>query len=188
MFDPAIRFFQGRASDGTWKSSPDEYDPRVWGHDHDYTETNGWNFAFHVPHDGQGLANLYGGRDRLADEARQFFATPETAKFVGSYGGVIHEMTEARDVRMGQWGFSNQVSHHIPYMYDYAGQPWKTQAKVREALRRMYVGSRSGRATPVTRTTARRPPGTCSARSASTRSRSAARTTRSAHRCSRRPP
>jgi len=52
MFDPAIRFFQGRASDGTWKSSPDEYDPRVWGHDHDYTETNGWNFAFHVPHDG----------------------------------------------------------------------------------------------------------------------------------------
>ena len=71
MFDPAIRFFQGRASDGTWKSSPDEYDPRVWGHDHDYTETNGWNFAFHVPHDGQGLANLYGGRDRLADEARR---------------------------------------------------------------------------------------------------------------------
>ncbi len=144
MFDPAIRFFQGRASDGTWKSSPDEYDPRVWGHDHDYTETNGWNFAFHVPHDGQGLANLYGGRDRLAAKLDEFFATPETAKFVGSYGGVIHEMTEARDVRMGQWGFSNQVSHHIPYMYDYAGQPWKTQAKVREALRRMYVGSEIG--------------------------------------------
>ena len=144
MFDPAIRFFQGRASDGTWKSSPDEYDPRVWGHDHDYTETNGWNFAFHVPHDGQGLATLYGGRDRLAAKLDEFFATPETAKFVGSYGGVIHEMTEARDVRMGQWGFSNQVSHHIPYMYDYAGQPWKTQEKVREALRRMYVGSEIG--------------------------------------------
>jgi predicted alpha-1,2-mannosidase len=144
MFDPAIRFFQGRASDGTWKSSPDEYDPRVWGHEHDYTETDGWNFAFHVPHDGQGLANLYGGRDRLAAKLDTFFATPETAKFVGSYGGVIHEMTEARDVRMGQWGFSNQVSHHIPYMYDYAGQPWKAQAKVREALRRMYVGSEIG--------------------------------------------
>ena len=53
-------------------------------------------------------------------------------------------MIEARDVRMGQWGFSNQVSHHIPYMYDYAGQPAKTQAKVREALRRMYVGSEIG--------------------------------------------
>ena len=48
---------------------------------------------------------------------------PETATHLGSYGGTIHEMIEARDVRMGQWGFSNQVSHHIPYMYDYAGQP-----------------------------------------------------------------
>src|ERR1044071_3641773 len=53
-------------------------------------------------------------------------------------------MIEARDVRMGQWGFSNQVSHHIPYMYDYAGQPSKTQAKGREALRRLYLGSEIG--------------------------------------------
>ncbi len=144
MFDPAIGFFQGRAADGTWKSTPDKYDPRVWGHDHDYTETDGWNFAFHVPFDGQGLANLYGGRDALADKLDTFFATPETATFTGSYGGVIHEMVEARDVRMGQWGFSNQVSHHIPFMYTYAGQPWKTQEKVREVLSRMYVGSEIG--------------------------------------------
>jgi hypothetical protein len=47
-------------------------------------------------------------------------------------------------VRMGQWGFSNQVSHHIPYMYDYVGQPYKTAEKVREALRRLYVGSEIG--------------------------------------------
>jgi len=45
---------------------------------------------------------------------------------------------------MGQWGFSNQVSHHIPYMYDYVGQPYKTAEKVREALRRLYVGSEIG--------------------------------------------
>ena len=53
-------------------------------------------------------------------------------------------MVEASDVRMGQWGFSNQVSHHIPYMYDYAGQPAKTQEKVREVLRRMYIGREIG--------------------------------------------
>ena len=53
----------------------------MWGHEHDYTETNGWNFAFHVPQDGQGLANLYGGRDELADKLDTFFATPETAEF-----------------------------------------------------------------------------------------------------------
>ncbi|MFY1669737.1 GH92 family glycosyl hydrolase [Plantactinospora sp. WMMB334] len=144
MFDPNVEFFQGRDAAGEWKSDPDGYDPRVWGHDHDYTETNGWNFAFHVPHDGQGLANLYGGRAALAEKLDEFFATPETAKFPGSYGGTIHEMVEARDVRMGMWGFSNQVSHHIPWMYTYAGQPAKTQALVREVLSRMYLGSEIG--------------------------------------------
>src|SRR4051794_35161657 len=144
MFDPGIGFFQGRAANGRWKSEPGDYDPREWGHEHDYTETDGWNFAFHAPQDGQGLANLYGGKDGLAAKLDEFFSTPETAKFTGSYGGVIHEMVEARDVRMGQWGFSSQVSHHIPYMYDYAGQPAKTQATVREVLRRMYLGSEIG--------------------------------------------
>jgi hypothetical protein len=57
---------------------------------------------------------------------------------------VIHEMREARDVRMGQLGHSNQASHHTLYMYDYAGQPSKTQEKVREALARLYTGSEIG--------------------------------------------
>jgi hypothetical protein len=118
----------------------------VWGYD--YTETNGWNMAFHVPQDGQGLANLYGGKEGLAAKLDEFFATPETAGFPGSYGGVIHEMTEARDVRMGQYGHSNQPSHHITYMYDFAGQPWKTQALVREALSRLYLGSEIGQGYP----------------------------------------
>ena len=126
MFDPAVGFFQGKNSAGGWRLGPDQYDPRVWGYD--YTETNGWNMAFHVPQDGQGLANLYGGKAGLAKKLDTFFSTPETAGFPGSYGGTIHEMLEARDVRMGQYGHSNQPSHHIIYMYDYAGQPWKTQA------------------------------------------------------------
>ncbi|WP_209622295.1 GH92 family glycosyl hydrolase [Saccharothrix coeruleofusca] len=146
MFDPGAKFFQGRNPDGTWRVPADEYDPRVWGYD--YTETDGWNMAFSVPHDGQGLANLYGGRDGLAKKLDDFFATPETGKFTGSYNGVIHEMTEARDVRMGQLGHSNQVSHHITYMYDYAGQPWKTQEKVREMLGRLYTGSDIGQGYP----------------------------------------
>ena len=148
VFDPAIGFFQGRAVDGAWKSGAKDYDPRVWGHDHDYTETNGWGFAFLVPHDGQGLANLYGGRAGLARKLDAYFETPETAGFPGSYGGVIHEMVEARDVRMGQWGFSNQVAHHVPWMYLYAGQPWRTQEIVREVLARMYVGSEIGQGYP----------------------------------------
>jgi predicted alpha-1,2-mannosidase len=142
MFDPGAKFFQGRNSAGAWRVPAAQYDPRVWGYD--YTETNGWNMAFHVPHDGQGLANLYGGRAALAAKLDTFFATPETGGFPGSYGGTIHEMLEARDVRMGQYGHSNQPSHHIPYMYNYVGQPHKTQAKVREALSRLYLGSEIG--------------------------------------------
>ncbi len=142
LYDPSVKFFQGRDAKGEWRESPDTYDPRVWGGD--YTETDGWNMAFSVPQDGEGLCQLYGGRTELADKLDKFFATPETAKFPGSYGGTIHEMLEARDVRMGQYGHSNQPSHHIAYMYDYADQPWKTQAAVREILSRMYLGSEIG--------------------------------------------
>lgn len=142
LFDDKVGFFQGFDAKHKPRLSPDEYDPRVWGND--YTETDGWNFAFTVAHDGQGLANLYGGRDKLADKLDTFFATQETAEYPGSYGGTIHEMLEARDVRMGQYGHSNQPAHHITYMYLYAGQPWRTQEKVREVLRRLYVGSDIG--------------------------------------------
>lgn len=148
MFDPSVGFFQGKDSAGNWRLSAEQYDPTIWGYD--YTETNGWNMAFHVPQDGQGLANLYGGKAGLADKLDEFFSTPETATYSkkGSYGSVIHEMIEARDVRMGMYGHSNQPSHHIIYMYDYAGQPSKTQALVREALSRLYLGSEIGQGYP----------------------------------------
>ncbi|RJQ87637.1 GH92 family glycosyl hydrolase [Amycolatopsis panacis] len=142
LFDPSTGFFQGKDAAGKFTKPKDQYDPRAWGGD--YTETDGWNMAFTVPQDGQGLANLYGGKDKLAAKLDRFFAEPETATFPGGYGGVIHEMQEARDVRMGQYGHSNQPSHHLLYMYDYAGQPSKTQAKVREALSRLYTGSELG--------------------------------------------
>ncbi|MCF3135157.1 GH92 family glycosyl hydrolase [Streptomyces olivochromogenes] len=144
LFDSKAGFFQGRDAKGGWRVDSSAYDPRVWGYD--YTETNGWGYAFTAPQDSRGLANLYGGRGGLADKLDEYFATPETASpdYVGSYGGVIHEMTEARDVRMGMYGHSNQVAHHVIYMYDAAGEPWKAQANVREALSRLYTGSEIG--------------------------------------------
>ncbi len=137
-------FFQGKDAKGKWRVPSDKFDPRVWGHD--YTETNAWGYAFTAPQDSRGLANLYGGREKLGEKLDTYFATPETgsAEFAGSYGGVIHEMTEARDVRMGMYGHSNQVAHHVAYMYDAAGQPAKTQEKVREVLARLYTGSEIG--------------------------------------------
>lgn len=144
LFDSEADFFQGRDLKGDWRVPSAEYDPRVWGYD--YTETNGWGYAFTAAQDSRGLANLYGGRAGLGDKLDEYFATPETAspEFKGSYGGVIHEMTEARDVRMGMYGHSNQVAHHATYMYNAASQPWKTQEKVREVLGRLYTGSEIG--------------------------------------------
>jgi putative alpha-1,2-mannosidase len=88
--------------------------------------------------------SLYGGQNQFLNKLDQFFSTPETAQHPGSYGGTIHEMLEAREVRMGQLGMSNQPSHHIPYMYAAGGQPYKTQTLTREILQRLYVGSDIG--------------------------------------------
>jgi predicted alpha-1,2-mannosidase len=145
LFDADVGFFVGRAADGKWRYDARDFDPTRWGGD--YTETDAWNMAFDPVQDGAGLAALYGGRAQLAAKLDQFFATPGTFN-VGSYGEPIHEMLEARDVRMGQYGHSNQPSHHILYMYDEAGQPWKTQDKVRDALSRLYVGSEIGQGYP----------------------------------------
>ena len=141
LFDPEVGFFVGRDAGGHWRYDKANFDPLRWGGD--YTETDGWNMAFHAPQDGAGLAALYGGRAGLAAKLDAFFATPGVFH-VGSYGEPIHEMLEARDVRMGQYGHSNQPSHHIIYMYDLAGQPWKAQDKVRDVLSRLYVGSEIG--------------------------------------------
>jgi len=145
-FDERLGFFQGRHRDGGWRWPPEQYDPARWGYD--YTETDGWNMAFTVPHDGKGLANLLGGRAALESKLDTFFATPETGRNPGSYGGIIHEMTEARDMRMGQYAHSNQPSHHIPFMYHHAGAPAKTQRVVREVLARCYCGSEIGQGYP----------------------------------------
>ena len=146
LFNPKVNFFQGKDADGQWRVPSEQFDPRVWGNE--FTETDGWNFAFHAPQDGQGLANLLGGKAALGNKLDTFFSTPETASFPGSYGGVIHEMREAAAVNLGQWGLSNQVSHHVPYMYDYAGEPSKGAAVIREALSRAFTGSDIGQGYP----------------------------------------
>jgi len=134
MFDPATGFFRPKTAAGA-VSGGANFDPTAWWGP--YTETDAWNFAFHAPFDIPGLESLYGGSDGLVKKLDQFFATPET-------GGNIHEMLEARAVRMGQLGMSNEPSIHIPYLYAAAGVPSKTQAAVREIQQRLFVGSEIG--------------------------------------------
>jgi predicted alpha-1,2-mannosidase len=144
-FDPGTGFLRGLDPAGNRRTG---FDPRRWGGD--YTETNAWGMAFSIPHDGAGLATLHGGRDQLRARLDAFFREAETgrAEFRGTYPDVIHEMIEARDVRLGMWGLSNQPAHHIPYMYAHAGYPAGTQRIVREALARLFTGSEIGQGYP----------------------------------------
>ena len=145
MFDPAVGFFQGRDADGRWKSRP-RSTTRGCG----ATSTT-------TPRPTAGTSRSTRRRTARASPTStaaaagwptkldEFFATPETAKFPGSYGGIIHEMIEARDVRMGQWGFSQPgLPPHPVHVRLRRASRRRPQEKVREALRRLYVGSEIG--------------------------------------------
>ncbi|ACQ81248.1 alpha-1,2-mannosidase [Beutenbergia cavernae DSM 12333] len=143
LFDAGTGFFRGRSVGGAFDPADDPaFDPRTWGGD--YTETNAWTHLFGVPHDVAGLAALLGGRTAFLERLGEFLGTPETGDTPGHYSGVIHEMVEAREVRLGQLGMSNQPAHHIPYLWAAAGDPATTQRLVREILDRLFVGSEIG--------------------------------------------
>ncbi len=141
LFDAATGFFRGREANGQFGA---DFEPFRWGGD--YTETSAWTMAFAAPHDGAGLARMHDLRARL-DE---YFTIPETGReqFRGDYPTVIHEMVEARDLRMGLWGLSNQPAHHIPFLYAHAGDPASMQRIVAEARRRLFTGSEIGQGYP----------------------------------------
>ncbi len=138
-FNPSCRFFMGKNKDGAWSNS--SYDGYGWWGD--YSETNGYTMAFAPVYDGDGLAALYGGKKFLLQKLEAYFNDSLSAmKKVG--GGSIHEMEEAREVRMGLYSHSNQPAHAVPYMFIYAGAPHRTQEITREVLQRLYVGAEIG--------------------------------------------
>ena len=145
--DISQKWLRGKESNGNWtteNTTGGVYDPVRWRGD--YTETNGYNMSVSVPQDGQGIANLYGGRDQLAAKIDSILEdeSPYSGYGVENGQGGIHEQKEAREVKMGQYGHNNQPAHHILYMYNYAGQPWKTQKNVRDVLDRLYTGGTFG--------------------------------------------
>ncbi len=146
VWDPTTRFFRPRDAEGVWADEP--FDPRVWGGGH--TETNAWGSRFSAPHDGAGLAELFGGATALGDALDEYFREQETARaqFVGTYPGVIHEMPEARDVRRGMWGLNNQPAHHVPWLYAHTDRPWRADEVIGDAVLRMFRGTSIGQGFP----------------------------------------
>ena len=87
--------------------------------------------------------NLFGGDGPFVEKLDAVFTTPPVLK-PGSYRFVIHEMAEMEYANMGQYAHGNQPIQHMPYLYLYAGQPWKTQYWVREIMRRLYNSGPEG--------------------------------------------
>ena len=138
LWDPDTKFFRGRGLDGRFY---EPFDPLVWGGP--YTEGNAWHYIWSVFHDVQGLIELFGSDDAFVEKMDSVFSQPGTVK-PGWYGGKIHEMTEMEIAGMGQYAHGNQPIQHMPYLYSYAGQPWKTQYWVRQIMERLYHSTPDG--------------------------------------------
>jgi predicted alpha-1,2-mannosidase len=138
LFDPKTRFMRAKDAKGNWI---EPFDPMDWGGP--YTEGNAWHWTWSVFQDVQGLINLMGGDKNFTDKIDSVFTEPGTIK-VGGYGQVIHEMTEMAAFKMGQYAQGNEPIHHLLYLYNYAGQPWKAQQHLREVMDKMYNAGENG--------------------------------------------
>ena len=128
IYDPSIGFARPKYKDGTFKK---EFDvQQTYGEG--FIEGNSFNFSFHVPHDVFGVIKLMGGDKVFVQKLDQLFAQPLDEKYYEDNEDIT------ADCLIGGYVHGNEPSHHIPYLYAWTSQPWKTQYWVREVLNRMY--------------------------------------------------
>lgn len=137
LYNPKNKLMAGRSVDGSFSGS---FNPTDWGRD--FTEGNSWHYSWSVFHDPQGLINLMGGKEEFVTMLDSVFIIP------GSKGmdsrGMIHEMREMQVMNMGQYAHGNQPIQHMVYLYNYAGEPWKSQFRAREIMDKLYAATPDG--------------------------------------------
>lgn len=138
LYLPEQGFMWARDSKGNWR---DNFDATEWGGP--FTEGCSWHWTWSVMHDPEGLASLMGGHWPMAERLDSMFNAPNTYNY-GTYGFVIHEIAEMVALDMGQYAHGNQPVQHAAYLYDYIGQPWKTQEHVREIMEKLYNCTSAG--------------------------------------------
>ena len=133
-FDPETKLMRGRLSDGSWITP---FDPVSVQRPSNYVEGNAWQWAWFVPQDVEGLMELVGGQKYFEAHLDKLFTT--SSELTG-------DPNAAADVTgmIGQYAHGNEPSHHIPYLYNYAGAPRKTQALVDHILRTLYHNDPNG--------------------------------------------
>ena len=138
VFDPSHNLMRGRNLDGTFQ---EPFSPYKWGGA--FTEGNAWHYTWSVFHDVDGLAEAMGGKEAFAQMLDSVFVVPPV--YDDSYYGYrIHEITEMQVANMGNYAHGNQPAQHMIYLYNWAGQPWKTQKWVREVMDRLYSATPDG--------------------------------------------
>ena len=138
VFDTRASFVRGRLGSGEWLG---DFDPVEWGGP--FTEANSWQYTWSVMHDVNGLINLIGGEGRFNAKLDSFFTMEQTINY-GSYKKEIHEMREMLLAKMGQYAHGNQPTQHVPYLYNYSGQPWKAQQRIRKVMAQLYNAGEKG--------------------------------------------
>ncbi|MCT4672322.1 MAG: GH92 family glycosyl hydrolase [Prolixibacteraceae bacterium] len=137
LFNPETGFMSGKNKDGSWSNAR----PDKWGDA--FTEGSAWHYTWSVFHDPQGLANLYGSREKMAQRLDEVFTSAPT--FDESYYGFqIHEITEMLIADMGQYAHGNQPIQHAIYLYNWLGQPWKAQYWTRKVMDKLYTPNADG--------------------------------------------
>ena len=126
-------FVEPRLADGAYRKP---FDPARAGGESGFTEGNAWQYSWYQPQDEQGLINVLGGPDKLIAKLDEMFdqkVDPARYADVEDISGMI-----------GQYIHGNEPSHHLPYLYDYAGQPWRTQARLKQIIDSQYKPTTDG--------------------------------------------
>ena len=134
-FDPTDGFLKGRDSEGNLRPN---FDPAIVPHygDGDFIEGNGWHYAFYVPHDVPQHIAMIGGDEAYVAKLDLMFESPD----LDNHSGAVMDVTGS----IGQYTHGNEPSHQVPYLYAYAGCPWKTQQRVKQIIDEMYTDEPDG--------------------------------------------
>ena len=138
LFDKESGWMRGKNEDGSFQTP---FNPLKWGDA--FTEGNSLHYTWSVFHDISGLKDMMGGDQAFVNKLDSVFSMPPT--FDDSYYGfTIHEIREMQIVNMGNYAHGNQPIQHMSYLYNYAGQPWKTQYHVRNIMDKLYSATPDG--------------------------------------------
>lgn len=134
LFNPTTSFFHPKDKDGRWIEPFDYRFPGGMGAREYYGENNGWVYRWDVPHNIADLINLMGGgNEAFIANLDQMFREP-----LGRSKYEFYAKLPDHTGNVGQFSMANEPSLHVPYLYNYAGQPWKTQKRIRQMLRTWF--------------------------------------------------